>query len=85
MQQVVIASAKRTPIASFQGKFASLSASTLGGFAIESAVSAAEVEPDLIEDVVMGCVLTAGQGQAPARQAGFAAGDSGKRTGNHCQ
>ena len=71
---VVIVSATRTPIGSFQGAFASLSAPELGAIAVKAAVERAGVEPDEISEVLMGCVLPAGQGQAPARQASRGAG-----------
>ena len=74
MQDIVILSAARTPIASFQGSFSSLSASTLGAKALSGAFERAGVAPAAIDQVYMGCVLTAGQGQAPARQAALAAG-----------
>ncbi len=72
MQKVVIAGAARTAMGGFQGAFSGVSASTLGGAAIRAALGAAD--PALVEELLMGCVLPAGQGQAPARQAGFAAG-----------
>ncbi len=74
METVLIAGAARTAIGGFQGAFASVDAPTLGGHAIAAAVKDAAVSPDRIEDLLMGCVLPAGQGQAPARQAGFRAG-----------
>ena len=74
MQDVVIVGAARTPNGGFQGVFASLPAADLGGVAIAAAVARAGVSPDRVEELIMGCVLPAGQGQAPARQAGFAAG-----------
>ncbi len=72
MQTVVITGAARTPMGGFQGAFQGLSASDLGGAAIRAALDAAG--PAVVEEVLMGCVLPAGQGQAPARQAGFKAG-----------
>ncbi len=72
MHKVVIAGAARTPMGGFQGAFESLSAATLGGHAIKAALENAG--PAVVQEVLMGCVLPAGQGQAPARQAGFAAG-----------
>lgn len=72
MRNVVIAGAARTPMGGFQGDFSSLDASDLGGAAIKAAI--AESGPAQIQEVLMGCVLPAGQGQAPARQAGFKAG-----------
>jgi acetyl-CoA C-acetyltransferase len=71
---VVIVSAKRTALGGFQGAFAHLSASALGAQAIGAACRAADVSPEAIEQVTMGCVLQAGQGQAPARQAARSAG-----------
>lgn len=74
MKDVVIAGAARTPMGGFQGVFADVQAPVLGGAAIRAAIEGAEATPDQIEEVLMGCVLPAGLGQAPARQAGFAAG-----------
>lgn len=72
MTDVVIAGAARTPMGGFQGVFADVDAPTLGGAAIRVALADAKVST--VDEVLMGCVLPAGQGQAPARQAGFAAG-----------
>ena len=72
MTDVVIAGAARTPMGGFQGVFADVDAPTLGGAAIRAALADAKVST--VDEVLMGCVLPAGQGQAPARQAGFAAG-----------
>ena len=74
MKEVIIAGAARTPMGGFQGDFASVAASTLGGVAIRAALENAGTAPQQVEELLMGCVLPAGQGQAPARQAGFAAG-----------
>ncbi|MDF0600670.1 acetyl-CoA C-acyltransferase [Psychromarinibacter sp. C21-152] len=74
MKDVVIAGAARTPMGGFQGALAPLTAPELGGAAIRAALDGAGAEADAVAEVVMGCVLPAGQGQAPARQAGFAAG-----------
>ncbi|OOY04787.1 acetyl-CoA C-acyltransferase [Thioclava sp. F28-4] len=74
MENVVIVGASRTPMGGMQGVFAGVPASELGGTAIKAAMDGAGVAPARIEEVLMGCVLPAGQGQAPARQAGFAAG-----------
>ncbi|MEM8626638.1 MAG: acetyl-CoA C-acyltransferase [Pseudomonadota bacterium] len=71
---IVIVGAARTPMGGFQGALAGLTASDLGGSAIAAALRDGAVDPALVDDVAMGCVLPAGQGQAPARQAGFAAG-----------
>ena len=72
MKDVVIAGAARTPMGGFQGVFDGVSASELGGAAIRAALTGAGA--DTVDELLMGCVLPAGQGQAPARQAGFAAG-----------
>ncbi len=72
MNEVVIAGAARTPMGGFQGMFDGVTATDLGGAAIRSALKGAGAET--VDEVLMGCVLPAGQGQAPARQAGFAAG-----------
>ena len=71
---VVILSARRTPMGGFQGDFTSLSASDLGAVAVRAAVADAGLAPDRIDGAVMGNVLMAGQGQAPARQATLKAG-----------
>jgi acetyl-CoA C-acetyltransferase len=71
---VVIASAARTPLGSFQGALSALSAPELGAVAIREAVSRAGIPPDRVEQVFMGCVLSGGIGQAPARQAMIKAG-----------
>ena len=71
---VVIVGAARTPMGAFQGDFASLSASDLGAEAIKAAIERAGVRPDDVDEVIMGNVLPAGQGQAPARQASIKAG-----------
>ncbi|MDP5334879.1 MAG: acetyl-CoA C-acyltransferase [Paracoccaceae bacterium] len=72
MKTVVIAGAARTPMGGFQGVFNGIEASVLGGAAIKAALSDAGI--GTVDEVLMGCVLPAGQGQAPARQAGFAGG-----------
>jgi acetyl-CoA C-acetyltransferase len=66
---IVIVGAKRTPIGSFQGQFASVSCAQLGAAAIAGAVEQAGIDTSAVDEVIMGCVLPAGQGQAPARQA----------------
>jgi acetyl-CoA C-acetyltransferase len=66
---VVIVAAKRTPIGAFQGVFAPLTAPQLGAAAIRAALDAAGVPAADVQEVIMGCVLPAGLGQAPARQA----------------
>lgn len=73
-QDVVILGAARTAMGGLQGVFAGQPAPRLGGAAIAGALRDGGVAPDQVEEVLMGCVLPAGQGQAPARQAGFAAG-----------
>lgn len=72
MREVVIAGAARTPMGGFQGVFDGVPAADLGGAAIKAALDNAGC--DSVDEVLMGCVLPAGQGQAPARQAGFAGG-----------
>ena len=72
--KVVIVGAKRTPIGSFQGQFATVPADELGAAAIKGALEQAGVSPDAVDDVLMGCVLPAGIGQAPARLASRKAG-----------
>jgi acetyl-CoA C-acetyltransferase len=74
MQDVVILGAARTPMGGFQGVFAGVPAADLGGAAIKAALDQAGVPARAVEELLMGCVLPAGQGQAPARQAGFKAG-----------
>jgi acetyl-CoA C-acetyltransferase len=71
---IVIVGAARTPMGAFQGELAPLSASGLGAVAIKAAVGRAGLAPDQVQEVIMGCVLPAGQGQAPARQAALGAG-----------
>ena len=71
---IVIVSAARTPMGGFQSDFADLAAHDLGGAAIRAAVERAGIQPALVEEVLFGNCLMAGQGQAPARQAGFKGG-----------
>ena len=71
---IIILAATRTPLGAFQGALASVPAPKLGATAIRGAVAAAKISSDEVTDVLMGCVLQAGQGQAPARQAALAAG-----------
>ena len=73
-QTVVIVAAKRTPIGAFQGVLAPVAAPQLGATAARAAIAASGVPAADIQEVVMGCVLSAGLGQAPARQAALAAG-----------
>jgi acetyl-CoA C-acetyltransferase len=76
MQQdpVVIVSVARTPMGGFQGDFAGLTAPQLGGVAVKAAVERAGIAADVVQEVILGCVLPAGLGQAPARQAAINAG-----------
>ena len=69
LNEVVVASAVRTPMGSFQSSFSSLPATQLGSIAIKSAVDEAGLKSEDVQEVYMGNVLQAGQGQAPARQA----------------
>ncbi|MBN9015641.1 MAG: acetyl-CoA C-acetyltransferase [Rhizobiales bacterium] len=71
---VVIVSAARTPVGSFNGAFATMPAHDLGAIAIKAALERAGVEPGRVSEVIMGLILTAAQGQNPARQASIAAG-----------
>ncbi len=71
---IVIVSAARTPMGAFQGVFNSVTAPQLGSAAIRAAVERAGIKPEQVDEVLMGCVLPAGQGQAPARQAALGAG-----------
>ena len=74
MTDVVITAARRTPVGSFLGAFAATPAHELGRVAIEAALADAGIEPGDVSEVILGQVLTAGQGQNPARQAAMAAG-----------
>jgi acetyl-CoA C-acetyltransferase len=74
MNDVVVLSAKRTPIGSFNGVFTGVPSPTLGAHAIRAALTAAGVTGEQVTEVVMGCVLSAALGQAPARQASLGAG-----------
>ena len=69
MEDVVVVSAARTPLGSFHGALSSVHAAKLGAIAIKAAVERAGIDPELVEQAFMGCVLPAGLGQAPARQA----------------
>jgi acetyl-CoA C-acetyltransferase len=71
---VVILGARRTPVGAFQGALASVTAPQLGAVAIKAALADSGVSPAQVDEVIMGCVLSAGMGQAPARQAALAAG-----------
>ena len=74
MQDVFICGAARTAMGGFQGAFSPVSAAELGGAAISGALRNAGCAPEAVSELLMGCVLPAGQGQAPARQAGYQAG-----------
>ncbi len=74
MKKIVITEAVRTPIGAFGGSLANFSASQLGSFAIKSVLEKSGIDPASIDEVIFGNVLTAGQGQAPARQAAIRAG-----------
>jgi acetyl-CoA C-acetyltransferase len=74
LDPIVIVGAARTPLGAFQGDFSALSASELGAVAIRAAVERAGIDPALVNDVLFGNCLMAGQGQAPARQAAIKAG-----------
>src|SRR5437870_9291688 len=71
---IVIVAAARTPMGAFQGELQGFSAPELGAAAIRAAVERAQLPPEEVGEVIMGCVLPAGQGQAPARQASLGAG-----------
>src|SRR5512134_2306420 len=73
-EPLVILAARRTPIGAFQGVLASVSATQLGAVAAKAALADSGLAPDAIDEVVFGCVLPAGLGQAPARQAAVGAG-----------
>ena len=71
---IVIVSAARTPMGGFQGELKGFAAPELGAAAIRAAVERGKIKPEQVDEVIMGCVLPAGQGQAPARQASLGAG-----------
>ena len=73
MRDVVIASACRTPIGKFQGSLAPFKSTQLGALAVAEALRRAGIEPDAVDEVILGCVLAAGLGQNPARQAALGA------------
>jgi len=74
LDPVVIVGSARTPIGAFQGDFKDLTAPELGAVAVRAALERAAVPPDAVDEVLFGCVLPAGLGQAPARQAALGAG-----------
>lgn len=74
LESIVIVSAARTPMGGFHGELSSLTAVELGSLAIKAALERAEVDRDNVSEVLMGCVLSAGTGQGPARQSAIGAG-----------
>jgi acetyl-CoA C-acetyltransferase len=74
MKKIVITNAKRTPVGSFNGSLSSFSAAQLGSFAIKAVLEESKIDYNLVDEVIFGNVLTAGQGQAPARQAALYSG-----------
>ncbi len=74
LREVVIVSAARTPVGSFGGVLSSIPATKLGAIAIEAAIERAGIDKEVVDECIMGCVLPAGLGQAPARQAALYAG-----------
>mgnify|MGYP001134316228 CR=1 FL=1 len=74
MQEAVIISAVRTPTGKFQGLLKNFSATDLGAIVVKEAVKRAKIKPEDVDEVIMGCVIQAGLGQAPARQAALKAG-----------
>ncbi|OGU73624.1 MAG: acetyl-CoA acetyltransferase [Ignavibacteria bacterium RBG_16_34_14] len=74
MKKIVITNAKRTPIGSFNGALSSFSAAQLGSFAIKAILKESKIDSAIVDELIFGNVLTGGQGQAPARQAGLFAG-----------
>jgi len=74
MRQIVIAGAVRTPIGNLNGALGAMSATALGSCVIREALRRAQVPPEAVDEVIMGNVLSAGVGQAPARQAAKGAG-----------
>lgn len=74
MRKVVITHAKRTPVGSFNGSLSSLTATQLGSIAIKAILEESKIDPNVVDEVIMGNILSAGLGQAPARQAAIYAG-----------
>jgi acetyl-CoA C-acetyltransferase len=74
VREVFILAAKRTPIGSFNGRLSSFEASDLGGHAVRAALNSISLDPREVDEVILGNVLGAGQGQAPARQAALKGG-----------
>ena len=73
-QQIVLVSAARTPVGKFQGALSSFSATDLGAIAVREVVTRAGIDPALVDECIMGCVISAGLGQNPARQAALRGG-----------
>ncbi len=73
-EKIVITGSARTPMGGFQGVLSEASAAELGAAAIAAAVERSGIDKDAIDEVIMGCVLSAGQGQAPSRQSSIGAG-----------
>ena len=82
---IVILAARRTPVGAFQGALAGVTAPQLGAAAIKAALADSGVGAAEVDEVIMGCVLSAGLGQAPARQAALGAGMPGERAHHHGQ
>src|SRR5579875_592379 len=80
MEEIVIVSAARTPVGSFNGGLGSLPAHDLGTVAVKAAMERARLEPGEVDEVILGQILTAAQGQNPARQAAMAAGVPAQKT-----
>jgi acetyl-CoA C-acetyltransferase len=80
MTDIIIASAARTAVGSFNGAFANTAAHELGAVAIKAALQRAKLEPHEVDEVILGQVLTAGEGQNPARQAAMKAGIPQEKT-----
>ncbi|HTR15721.1 MAG TPA: acetyl-CoA C-acetyltransferase [Acetobacteraceae bacterium] len=80
MEDIVIVSAARTPVGSFNGAFATVPAHVLGTVALQAAIARANLEPGVVDEVILGQVLGAGEGQNPARQAARAAGVPDEKT-----
>ena len=80
MEDIVIVSAARTPVGNFNGAFATLPAHDLGKVAVQAAIERAGLQPGEVDEVILGQILTAGEGQNPARQAARAAGVPDERT-----
>src|SRR6476620_6742439 len=80
MTDVVVVSAARTPVGSFNGAFGAIPAHELGAIAIKGALERAKVAPEDVDEVILGQVLSGGEGQNPARQAAMAAGIPQEKT-----